>query len=131
MTTTAPKSGTDVGVLTVDDQRVFREVAQDVIEATPGFRSIGEAGSGEEALAIVEDREPELVLVDVRMPGMDGIELTRLLKRSHPDLVVVLISIEQPPNLPATASSSEAAALVCKRDFGPKMLRGLWQAHGQ
>jgi DNA-binding NarL/FixJ family response regulator len=127
---TRGENGTEVAVLTVDDQRVFREAAHDVIEATAGFTSIGEASSGAEALAVLEERHPALVLVDVRMPDMDGIELSRLIKRAHPDLIVVLISIEDTSDLGASASSSGAEALVCKRDFGPKLLRGLWRAHG-
>jgi two-component system, NarL family, invasion response regulator UvrY len=125
-----PTEGGDVNVLTVDDQAVFRGVARDVIEATGGFTSVGEASSGEEALAAVDERKPQLVLVDVRMPGMDGIETANRIKDAHADVVVVLISVEDPVNLPAAASSSAAAALVRKQDFGPRMLRGLWVVHG-
>src|SRR6201989_1203420 len=64
-----------IRVLTVDDQAVFRRVARDVIEASPGFESVGQAGSGEHALRIVEELAPDLVLLDVRMPGMSGIEV--------------------------------------------------------
>jgi DNA-binding NarL/FixJ family response regulator len=116
----------EVGVVTVDDQPVFLEAARDVIRATPGFACVGEACSGREALAVVDEQRPELVLVDVRMPGMDGIELVGLIKETHPEVVVVLISLEQPANVPAAASSSGAAALVRKQDFGPRLLRRLW-----
>jgi two-component system, NarL family, invasion response regulator UvrY len=125
-----PTEGGDVSVLTVDDQAVFRGVARDVIEATAGFTSVGEASCGQEALAAVDERKPQLVLVDVRMPGMDGIETANRIKDAHADVVVVLISVEDPANLPAAASSSAAAALVRKQDFGPRMLRGLWVVHG-
>jgi DNA-binding NarL/FixJ family response regulator len=118
-----------VAVVTVDDQRVFREAAREVIEATPGFESVGEACSGDELLRMVAERTPELALVDVRMPEMDGIEVTRRIKHAHPEVVVVLISIEERANLPADALSSGAAALVRKQDFGPCLLRQLWLAH--
>ncbi len=127
----ARKNGGDVAVFTVDDQRVFREAAHDVIEATAGFTSAGGAASGAEALDLVEERRPQLVLVDVRMPGMDGIEVANKLKRSHPETIVVLISIEEEEDLPRRASSSGAEALVCKQDFGPGLLRKLWRAHGR
>ena len=113
-------------MVTVDDQPVFLEAARDVICATPGFTSVGEACSGDEALAVVDEQQPELVLVDVRMPGMDGIEVARLIKDAHPKVVVVLISLEEPARVPAAASSSGAATLVSKRDFGPRLLRRLW-----
>jgi two-component system, NarL family, invasion response regulator UvrY len=123
-------NGGTVSVVTVDDQPYFRGAAHDVIEATPGFEAIGEACSGEEALGVVRELRPQLVLVDVRMPDMDGIETTRRIKAAHPEVVVVLISIEDKANVPAAAKTSGAAALVQKRDFGPSLLRGLWVAHG-
>ena len=87
-------SQTEVRVLTVDDQIVFRRAAHDVIAATPGFEPVGDAESGEEALAEVERLRPELVLLDVRMPGIGGIEAARRIAAAHPETVVVLISIE-------------------------------------
>ncbi|MFL5780770.1 MAG: response regulator transcription factor [Thermoleophilaceae bacterium] len=120
-----------VGVLVVDDQLVFRQAAREVIEATEPFELLGYASSGNHALAAVGELEPDLVLLDVRMPGMSGIETARLLKTSAVDPVVILISIEERPNLPAGIESSGAAALVRKQDFGPALLRRLWLAHGR
>ena len=122
--------GETVAVLTVDDQAVFRAAAREVIESTPGFVNVAEASCGEEALGIVDELEPQLVLMDVRMPDMDGIEATRRIKDSHPEVVVVLISIEDTANIPAAAETSGAVALVRKQDFGSRMLRGLWIVHG-
>src|ERR671911_2415666 len=115
-----------VRVLTVDDQEMFRGVARDVIDATPGFEAVGEAASGEEALAAVERLSPELVLLDVRMPGIDGIEVARRLPAAHPRTVVVLISIEEGIDVPS-ASQLDSVPLVRKQDFGPRLLRRLWQ----
>jgi two-component system invasion response regulator UvrY len=115
-----------VRVLTVDDQELFRGVARDVIEATPGFELAGEASCGEEALAAVERLAPQLVLLDVRMPGMGGIEVARRIAVSHPDTVVVLVSIEERVDVPSAA----ATPFVRKQDFGPRVLRRLWTAHG-
>jgi DNA-binding NarL/FixJ family response regulator len=115
----------DVRVLTVDDQEPFRRVAEDVIEATPGFTAVGEAASGREALEAVARLEPELVLLDVRMPDLDGIEVARRLAATHPDTLVVLISMSEVADLPS-ATQLAAAPLVRKQDFGPRMLRKLW-----
>jgi two-component system, NarL family, invasion response regulator UvrY len=125
-----PGRGDSVSVVTVDDQPFFRDAARDVIEATPGFEAVGEASSGEEALGIVEELAPRLVLVDVRMPEMDGIETTRRIKAAHPEVVVVLISIEDATNIPAAARTSGAAGHMQKQDFGPVALKRLWSAHG-
>ena len=119
----------DVRVLTVDDQAVFRRVAHDVIVATLGFEPIGEAGSGEEAVEAVDRLRPDLVLLDVRMPGIGGIEAARRITSAHPDTVVVLVSIEEPDEVGHAVRGSGAATLVRKQDFGPALLRRVWAQH--
>ena len=125
-----PSSTSSVRVLTVDDQAIFRGVARDVIDATAGFESIGEAASGEQALQAVDRLVPELVLLDVRMPGLDGIEVARRIVATHPEVVVVLISMEERVDVP-TIAQLERVPLVRKQDFGPKLLRRLWSEHGR
>jgi CheY-like chemotaxis protein len=119
-----------VRVLVVDDQSVFRDLARLVLRTTPGFESAGEVASGEEALEVIGDRRAQLVLVDVRMPGMDGIETARRISATHPEVVVALISIEDPVDLPSDVETCGSAALVRKQDFGAALLRDLWEAHG-
>ena len=117
-----------VGVVTVDDQAMFRRVARDVIEAAAGFELLGEAACGEEALALADEVDPDLVLMDVRMPGMDGLETTRRLCAAHPTAAVVLVSTDDPPDLTAVACG--AVAFLPKRAFGQVALQRLWDAHG-
>jgi DNA-binding NarL/FixJ family response regulator len=125
-----PSATRSVRVLTVDDQELFRGVARDVIEATPGFEPIGEVCSGEEGLEAVGRLAPDLVLLDVRMPGLGGIEVARRLAETHPQVVVVLISIEERIDIPS-AEQLSAVPLVRKQDFGPRLLRRLWSEHGR
>jgi two-component system, NarL family, invasion response regulator UvrY len=120
----------NVGVLTVDDQASFRDVARTVIEATAGFELLGEAGCGEEALALADELEPDLVLLDVRMPRIDGPETARRLSASHPNSTVVLLSSDSLEDS-TTVDSCGAAAFVRKQDFGPSMLRRVWSTHGR
>jgi two-component system, NarL family, invasion response regulator UvrY len=119
-----------VTVLAVDDQEVFRRTARSLIAATPGFEQVGEAASGREALELAADLHPDLVLVDVRMPGMDGIETARRLAGADPDVTVVLISLEEIPQLPSSIDSVGAAAYLRKQDLSTRTLRELWSAHG-
>ena len=125
----APATLPSVRVLTVDDQPVFRGVARDVIDATPGFEAVGEAASGEEALQAVDRLAPQLVLLDVRMPGLDGIEVARLLHSTHPETLVVLISMEDSIDLPSAIQLGDSVPLVRKQDFGPRLLKRLWLEH--
>jgi DNA-binding NarL/FixJ family response regulator len=120
-----------ITVLAVDDQAVFLRTARSLIAATPGFEQVGEAASGREALKLAADLQPDLVLVDVRMPGMDGIETARRLAVIDPRAMVVLISLEEVAELPSAATSVGAAACVRKQDLSTRRLRELWNAHGQ
>jgi DNA-binding NarL/FixJ family response regulator len=123
-------AGALVGVVIVDDQLVFRRAAREAVgAASHEFVVIGEASSGEHALAVVDDLQPDLVIVDVRMAGMDGIETTKRLTAAHPETVVVLVTVEDPLNLPAEVGFCGAADLVRKQDFRPALLRRLWRAH--
>jgi two-component system, NarL family, invasion response regulator UvrY len=117
-----------VGVVTVDDQAVFRGVAREVIEATAGFELLGEAASGEEAIELADRVDPDLVLVDLRMPGMDGLETCRRLRATHPSATVVLVSTDEPDDMSPGACG--AAAFLPKRLFGRVALKRLWDEHG-
>lgn len=119
-----------VSVLAVDDQQVFRRVARALVDACDGFAWAGEAASGAEALERFGDARPDLVLVDVRMPGMDGLELTRRLVARAPQVVVILVSLEAGDDLPSAIRATGARAHVPKQQLSPQKLRDLWAAHG-
>jgi DNA-binding NarL/FixJ family response regulator len=121
---------TSVGVMVVDDQPSFRRAAQALINATSGFRSVGEATSGAEALLRAEQLRPALVLMDVYMPGMDGFETARRLTEAHPACVVVLVSLEDLEGLESAITSSGAVAFVQKQDLHQALLRDLWRTYG-
>lgn len=125
-----PDPAVGVGVFVVDDRAAFRRAARALIEATSGFTPVGDAGSGTEALRRADQLRPDLVLMDVYMPEMDGFEAARRLTEAHPECVVVLISIEEVEDLPALVAQSGAAAMVRKQDLNPSLLRRLWTTHG-
>jgi two-component system, NarL family, invasion response regulator UvrY len=118
-----------VTVLVVDDQEPFREVAKELVAATDGFRLIGEATSGEEALAAADELCPQLVIMDKRLPGLSGAEATRLIKSRHPTVVVVIVSVEEPHA--EVLQSSGAAEFIRKQELSPRVLRRIWRTHGR
>jgi two-component system, NarL family, invasion response regulator UvrY len=118
-----------VKVMTVDDSAAFRAAAREVVEATTGFEHLGDARSGEEALALAKTLAPDLVLVDVRMPGIDGLETARRLKLSRPETTTVLVSTAEIESLPSGYATCGAAAFIRKQDFGPSTLRAVWAEH--
>ena len=117
-----------IAVLTVDDQSVFRDVMRTLVDATPGFKHVGAAASGAEGIAAASELAPDLVLLDVRMPGMDGIETARHLRRVSPHTMVVLVSLDEPQNIRTLAAGCGAAAYVRKQDLSPRKLTELWAA---
>ena len=119
-----------VRVLTVDDQRVFLRSASRLIAATPGFVEVGQAMSGREALERAARVNPNLVLLDVRIPHLDGFEVARRLSVRDPGLLVVLVSSERAEDLPSSAGAVGAAALLSKRELSPRVLRRIWETRG-
>jgi DNA-binding NarL/FixJ family response regulator len=119
-----------VTVLTVDDQAVFRRAVGDLIAATPGFEEVGQAASGAEALELADALRPDLVLLDVRMDGMDGLQTARRLLASDIGAVVVLVSLNEVPEA-AAAVAGGVAAYVPKQQLSTCTLRELWAAHGR
>jgi len=123
----ADAGGPAAGVLVVDDQKVFREVMRAVVEATPGFALVGEASCGADALAAIDELDPELVIVDVRMPGMDGLELTHALLARAPAPVVVLVSAQSPPASLPIAANGRPVVFVAKERLCPAVLVEVWE----
>jgi DNA-binding NarL/FixJ family response regulator len=108
---------TEVSVLVVDDHEPFRRAMAAVVEATDGFLLVGAVGSGEAALEAVESLGPSLVLMDVNLPGMDGIEATRRLRSVAGAPAVVLLSSQDAGEFDLRGCG--AAAYVPKSSFGP------------
>ena len=113
-----------VRVLIVDDQAVFRDAARAVVAATDGFVLAGEAVCGQTALDAIPTLHAQLVLMDVRMPGMGGIEAARIIESRHPDAVVVLLSAAIPSEL--CGPSRPKQLIVDKRTLSPGLLRTAW-----
>ena len=109
-------------VLVVDDQAPFRAIARQVVELTPGFAVVGEAESGEDAVRLAAELAPQVILMDINMSGISGIEATRQILASAPHTAVVLLSTYRESDLPADALECGARDYVHKEDFEPGVL---------
>ena len=119
-----------VNVLVVDDHQPFRDAARAVVERLKGFEIIAESESGEDAVVKVDELQPDIVLMDINMGGIDGIEATTRITSRHPSTMIVLLSTYELSDLPPTARTSGAAAYVNKDDFGGRIQRRLWENAG-
>jgi DNA-binding NarL/FixJ family response regulator len=117
----------NVRVLIVDDQEPFRLAARAVVEATDGFEVAGEVETGEAAVDTARELDPDLVLMDVNLPGIDGLEATRRILGERGDRVVVLLlSTYEYDEYAPRAEEVGAAAYIPKSEFEPDRLSEAW-----
>ena len=113
-------------VLAVDDHALFLAVLRDVVDATAELEVVGVAQSGEVAIQAAGELKPDIVLMDVRMPGLGGIAAARQIKACRPSTLMILISTTLPDELPLDARDTFADAVICKRELGPRLLDDMW-----
>lgn len=116
-----------VRVWVVDDQASFRLATVATLAVMDDFVMAGECETGESAIELIPDGGVGLVLMDIHMPGMGGIEATRRLCAAHPDLMVVLMSTYDVEDLPGGAADCGAAAYLHKEHLSPAVLTRLWR----
>jgi len=118
-------NGDAVSVLIVDDQPPFREAAKVVFELLDRFDVIGEAGSGEEALQLVGDLHPDLVVMDINLPGMNGVECVRRLKELAPATQLVMLTVYEDTENIFNALTAGAAGYLLKRTKSAELLEAI------
>lgn len=117
-----------VRVLIVDDQAPFRSAARFVVEATDGFAVVAEVETGEDAVAAAAELQPDLVLMDVNLPGIDGLEATRRIRlESGGAVTVLLLSTYEAEDYATQAAECGAATFIPKSQFGPDTLAQAWE----
>jgi DNA-binding NarL/FixJ family response regulator len=117
-----------VRVVIVDDQEPFRLAARMVVELTDGFEVVGEAQTGEDAVTVAADLQPDLVLMDVNLPGINGVDATRQILSASDTVVVLLLSTYEEAEYAPRAAECGAAAYIPKSAFGPDRLESAWAA---
>ena len=120
-----------IRVLLVDDQAVVRRALRGRFYLEPDLEVVGEAGTGGEALALAQTLIPDVVLMDIEMPGMDGIEATLALRRAVPQSAVVILSIYDDAQTRGRAQAAGAVAFVEKRGGTEALLSAIHLAAAQ
>ena len=115
-----------VQVLICDDQEAFRAAAREVVKATQGFDVVGETQTGEESVVAAGRLHPDLVLMDVHLPGMDGLEASRRIRAANPKVAVLLLSTYDREEFAVRIAESGAIAFISKAAFGPSGLMEVW-----
>lgn len=101
-------------ILIVDDHELAREGLRSVLSGEAGLEVVGEATNGREALALCRGLRPDLVLMDIRMPEMDGLAATRMIKAELPQISVVILTMQENPDYMLDAVKAGAAGFVLK-----------------
>jgi DNA-binding NarL/FixJ family response regulator len=115
-----------VQVLICDDQAAFRVAAREVVNATQGFEVVGESETGEDSVEAAGRLHPDLVLMDVHLPGIDGLEASRRIRAADPNVAVLLLSTYDPEAFVERLSGSGAIAFIPKAAFGSDRLTEVW-----
>src|SRR5579875_1195708 len=116
-----------VPVWVVDDQASFRRATAAAVAATPDFVMGGDCETGESAVDLIPAGSAGIVLMDIHMPGMGGIEAARRVRAAHPGVIVLLTSTYDFEDLPPEAADCGAAAYLPKEHLSPELLTRVWR----
>jgi DNA-binding NarL/FixJ family response regulator len=115
-------------IIIVDDHALAREGLRDMLADEPELKVVGEAANGLEALALCSRLQPDLVLMDVRMPRLDGLKATRKVKQEFPKIIVLILTMHENPDYLLEALRAGAAGYVLKDASSEEVVTAVWQA---
>lgn len=123
-----PRDGT-ISVLVVDDDSIVRQSLRVLIDASAGLAVAGLCSSGEEALRVVAERAPDVVLMDIHLQGMNGVETTRRIHEWHPDVTVIALTTFDDDEYVVGALAAGARAFLLKTTTSQALVRAIQVAH--
>lgn len=112
-------------ILIIDDHPLFREGLKAIIERDSKFRVIGEAGTGRQGISMVREYKPDLAVVDISLPDMNGIQVTRELLASVPDIKIIIVSMHSKIDYIAEAFQAGASGYIAKDSASDRLLQGI------
>lgn len=118
-----------INVLVVDDHELVRTGINRILGEARGIRVIGEAGSGEEALEFVKKKRPDVILMDVGMPGMGGVETTRKMLRAYPRMKVIVLTVHDEEPYPTRLLQAGASGYLTKGCAVEEMIAAIQAVH--
>ncbi|HRE32093.1 MAG TPA: UvrY/SirA/GacA family response regulator transcription factor [Candidatus Berkiella sp.] len=118
-----------ITVLIVDDHELVRAGIRSLLSSVAGLKVIGEASTGEEAIKLAREKHPNVVLMDVRMPGIGGLEATRKLLRTDPDLKVIALTVCGEEPFPSKLLQAGAAGYLTKGSGLDEMVQAIHSVH--
>lgn len=114
----AEKTASTVRILVADDHEVMRLGIRNLLESTPSWTVCGEAGNGQEAVEKTLQLQPDLVILDITMPAMNGIEAAKQIARSHAEIPIILFSLHLSDDLMSSFANSSIRGAVSKEEAG-------------
>jgi DNA-binding NarL/FixJ family response regulator len=118
-----------IRLLIVDNHTLFRQGLVSLLQSEPGLQVIGEAGGGEEALKLAQELQPDVVLMDVKMPGMDGVEATRRLLEVMPHARVLMLTVSEEEENLFAAIQAGARGYILKNADADELLQAIERVH--
>ena len=115
-------SSATIRVLIADDHRLFAEALEAILEAEPEIEVVGRARNGEEAVELALAREPDVILMDIAMPGVDGVEETKRIRKQRHDACVLMLTGSNSRTDVARAREAGAAAYVTKDRIAAQLI---------
>lgn len=118
-------------VLIVDDHAFIRRGIQSILNSSPGWHFCGEAENGIAAIRMAADLKPDVIIMDVSMPGLNGLEATRVIHEAHPDIKILLLTLHQSVEILRSAFRAGAQGYLLKSEAEQELLRALDMIAGQ
>jgi len=112
-------------IIVVDDHAVIRRGVQGILRAFPEWELCGEAENGQEAIKLAESLKPEIIIMDVSMPGLNGLEATRIIRNILPGTKILLLTLHSSSELVRSAFRAGARGYVLKSDAEHELVRAL------
>ncbi|MGD8846518.1 MAG: response regulator transcription factor [Desulfobacteraceae bacterium] len=112
----------DYTIILADDHALMREGICNIIEAVPGLKVIGEAGNGNQLLKLIKKTIPDMVIMDIAMPGLGGIDATREIKEHYPEVSILMLSMYKGQGFITMALEAGASGYLLKEDTGNELL---------